>query len=181
MSLLLTGQESKRLSYRKVRQSDYQFWLPFFSDPQTSKHWTMPEASAEAQCTDWYQYQFYRYEQGLGGMNALIEKNTGQLVGHCGLLVQTVDGQSELEVGYSLLPAFWGKGYATEAAQTCRDHAFTHGLTESLISIISLTNTPSERVARANGMQVIKQTVYHDNPVNIFSIDRADWMALMAS
>lgn len=178
MSMLLAGQTSARLNYRKVRQADFEIWLPFFQDPRTSLHWNLPNVSPEQLCKDWYQYQFYRYAQGLGGMNAMVEKHTGDLVGHCGLLIQEVDGQQELEIGYSLLPDYWGNGYATEAAITCRDHAFIHDLSDSVVSIISTTNLSSEKVARANGMSLDHQTVYKSNQVNIFRIKRAAWLSL---
>ena len=108
-------------------------------------------------------------------MNALIEKSTGKFVRHCGLLVQRVDNIGELEIGYSLLPAFWNKGFASEAAVKCRDVAFERNYAPSLISIISLTNAPSARVAEKNGMTIDKQTVYYNNQVNIFRITKDKW------
>ena len=108
-------------------------------------------------------------------MNTLLEKSTGKLVGYCGLLAQTVDGLPELEIGYSLLPDCRDKGFATEAAITCRDFAFDRQLSDSLISIISMTNEPSAKVARKIGMKVEKQTTYKGNEVNIFRIKKLDW------
>jgi RimJ/RimL family protein N-acetyltransferase len=108
-------------------------------------------------------------------MNALIEKTTGKLVGHCGLLIQKVDNITELEIGYSLLPAFWNKGFASEAAMKCRDVAFERDYALSLISIISLSNTASARVAQKSGMTIDRQTVYNDNDVNIFRIRKESW------
>src|SRR5690606_8601635 len=97
---------------------------------------------------------------------------TGRLIGHCGLLVQIVDNITELEIGYSLLPEFWKKGYATEAAGKCMGFAFENNFSDSLISIISLTNTPSQKVAIKNGMKIEKQTTYNDNKVYIFRIGK---------
>ena len=57
-------------------------------------------------------------------MNALTLKTTENLILLCGLLVQTVDGMQDLEIGYSVLPQYWHKGYATEAAKKCRESAF---------------------------------------------------------
>ena len=106
-------------------------------------------------------------------MNALIEKESGRLIGHCGLLVQIVDGIPELEIAYSLLPEFWNKGYAIEAAMKCRDFAFANNFSDSLISIISLTNIPSEKVALKNGMHIDKRTIYSNNEVNIFRVNKS--------
>ena len=105
-------------------------------------------------------------------MNVLIEKSTGRFVGQCGLLVQTVDGVGELEVGYSIMPAFWNQGFATEAAAACIAHAFRHNLSDSVISIIHEDNVESERVAVKNGLTLEKRTEYKDNPVKIYRIYR---------
>ncbi len=178
LNLLLDGESSDRLDFRKVSQSDFENWLPFFEDPNTSKYWVSEPQTPVQACQNWFKRQFQRYANDLGGMNALIDKVSGQMVGHCGLLVQSVDGQTELEVGYSLLPQYWGLGYASEAAQKCRDFSFNHCLSDSLISIISLTNIPSEKVAYANGMKIDKQTEYNSNQVNIFRIKRDLWLSM---
>lgn len=172
MKYLLNGQESDRLLFRKVRLSDFNSWLAFYENPATSKHWILENNSAEIECKRWYDKQFYRYENDYGGMNALIEKQSNLLVGHCGLLVQVVDGITELEIGYSLLPEFWKKGFATEAAKKCKDFAFDNNLSDSLISIISLTNIQSESVALKLGMTSEKVTVYKGNNVNIFRVQK---------
>ncbi|MEH6679237.1 MAG: GNAT family N-acetyltransferase [Sediminicola sp.] len=178
MDYLLTSLETERILFRNIDLGHYKEWIAFFKDPITSQHWTPAVGDPQKACTEWYQNQFYRHRNNLGGMNALIEKRSGRLMGHCGLLVQTVDGMVELEVAYSLLPDFWNMGLATEAAQACRDHAFANGISDSLISIISLSNAPSEKVALKNGMKSDRRTVYKNNEVNIFRIFRYDWEQL---
>ena len=103
-------------------------------------------------------------------MNVLINKKTNELVGQCGLLVQTVDEIKELEIGYSILPNHWRKGYATEAARKCKAYAKKNNFAESLISTIHIDNIPSQKVAINNGMSLDKTTVYDHNPVHIFRI-----------
>lgn len=176
MKYLLEGQSTDRLLFRKMALSDFQHWIKFFQDSRTSAHWVEEKFSPELTCENWYQRQRWRYENDKGGMNALVEKATNQLVGHAGLLVQTVDGVEELEIGYSLLPAFWSKGYATEAAVKCKNVAFENDFSESLISIIGVTNTPSQRVASKNGMAPEKRTTYKANAVFIYRVRKGDWV-----
>ena len=173
MNYLLSGEESNRLFYRKIQASDYNDWLPFFEDEATSRHWIAERELPQAECKKWYEKQLWRYANKKGGMNAVIEKSSNKLIGHCGLLIQTVDDITELEIAYSLLPQFWGNGYATEAAVTCKKFAFKNNLSTSLISIISLGNKPSQKVALKNGMQIDKTTVYNKNEVFIFRINKA--------
>lgn len=170
MNYLLEGQQTERLMFRKISERDFNDWLKFFQDPNTSLHWIEERDTPEIACIKWYQKQQWRYDNNKGGMNALIEKSSGRLIGHCGLLVQSVDGITELEVGYSLLPEFWNKGYAFEAAHRCKEYAFQNNFSDSLISIISLTNLPSQKVALKNGMTVEKETLYHGNRVFIFRV-----------
>ena len=167
---LLEHQESERLLFRKLHSSDFEDWLPFYHNPKSTQYWEGLPNNPEEACKAQFDRVFERYENDLGGMNALILKTSGQLVGICGLLVQTVDDIEELEIGYSILPKFWLQGYAFEAAQKCKHFAFEKGFSDSLISIIHVDNVPSQKVALKNGMFLHKTTIYRDNPVHIFRV-----------
>ncbi len=170
MKYHLEGEKTERLVFRKISESDFNDWLTFFEDSKTSLHWVEQKESPSIACEKWYQKQQWRHENDQGGMNALIEKSSSRFIGHCGLLVQTVDGIAELEIGYSLLPEFWNKGYAYEAAACCKEYAFQNSLSDSLISIVSLTNMRSQKVALKNGMTIEKKTIYCENQVYIFRV-----------
>lgn len=169
---LLAGQESARLTYRLLVESDFSTWLEFMRHPFSNRYWKGPLYTPEVMCRAWFVSVFERYAQQRGGMNVLIEKSTGAFVGQCGLLPQTVDGTPELEVGYSIMPGFWNNGFATEAAATCIAYAFKHKLSDSVISIIHEDNVQSESVAKKNGLELEKRTVYKDNPVKIYRISK---------
>ncbi|MCA0958001.1 GNAT family N-acetyltransferase [Muricauda ruestringensis] len=169
---LLDNQTSDRLLYRKLTDSDFEDWLPFYNDPRSTQYWDgLPKDPVEA-CKAQFERVFERYQNDLGGMNALILKESGKLIGICGLLVQTVDNVKELEIGYSVLPNYWLKGLASEAARKCKAFAFENNFSDSLISIIHVDNIPSQKVAINNGMYLDKTTVYKNNPVHIFRVKR---------
>lgn len=173
MSLyLLENQTSERLEFRRFISSDFDHWMPFYENPLSTKYWDGLPTDPLVACKEQFARIFERYEMQLGGMNALILKETKQLVGMCGLLVQNVDEVEELEIGYSVLPEFWLQGFAFEAAQKCKYFAFKNNFASSLISIIHVDNTPSRKVAIKNGMHLDKTTSYKDNPVHIFRVNQ---------
>jgi len=175
MKYLLDGQKSERLKYRKLEEADFEWWMEFSSNSEATRYFDFSgDIISTDFCRLWFDKVFDRYKNDTGGHNVLVEKETGKPVGMCGLLIQEVDGINELEIGYSLHPAFWRKGYATEAARKCRDFAFENNFAESLISIVHVENTTSANVALRNGMKLDKTTTYKGIRVNIFRIIKTE-------
>ncbi len=83
------------------------------------------------------------------GMWAIEMKDTGEFVGRVGL--HNPEGWPDLELGWMLMPAQRGKGYATEAGRAALAHAFSTLHASRVISLIRLENSASERVARRLG------------------------------
>ncbi len=177
MNYLLTGEETDRLRFRMLEESDYDEWMNLFVGTDAARFLGMDHLQTpKEQCDMWFEKSFGRYRDNTGGMNVLIEKATGKLVGQCGLLVQEIDEGTVLEVGYSLLPQHQGKGYALEAASKCRDHAFGKGYTDTLYSIIHPENIPSVKVAVKNGMSLYKfQPDFKGMPVNLYRVTKEEW------
>ncbi len=174
---MLSEQETQRLKFRLLTRNDFATWLKLFQEKEVAKFLGFSNITTpELQCEEWFKIQERRYVNDLGGMNVLIEKGSGQLVGQCGLLVQEVNEKQELEIGYSILPNYRNKGYASEAAQKCRNFAFENNFSDSLISIIHVDNIRSEKVALNNGMRKTKSTIYKEIPVNIFRIHKNQWI-----
>jgi RimJ/RimL family protein N-acetyltransferase len=167
---LLEYQETERLLFRKVVPKDFDAWLPFYENPESTRFWEgLPKDPVKA-CQQQFDRIFERYEQRLGGMNALVLKESQIIIGLCGLLVQEVDEKWELEIGYSVLPMYWQQGFAFEAAEKCKIFARQNNFANSLISIIHIDNIPSQNVALKNGMHLSTTTTYKDNPVHIFRV-----------
>ncbi len=123
-------------------------------------------ATVSSRMADWIAL----YAQQNYGLLALTLKGTAQLIGFCGLLHQTVDGEAWIELGYRLDEQFWGKGIATEAAIAVKDYAFHQCNIPTLISIIHHENVNSKRVVEKLGMTLMKKTQFKDKLVDIFWI-----------
>ena len=172
MKYLLTGQETERLKFRLLKSEDFDSWVSLFKADNVAEFLDLdPKLSESKLCKLWFDKVFHRYENGLGGMNVLIDKKTDRLIGQCGLLVQTIENTERLEVGYSILPEFWSQGFASESATKCKNYAFENNFADSLISMIHINNLGSEKVALKNGMTFEKKI----NAFNIFRIDRENW------
>lgn len=173
MNYLLTGETTKRLQMRLVTKADFNSWLPLFSVDNVAKFLGMPKGLSQIeQCEFWFDKVFHRYENNLGGMNALISKTSKELIGQAGLLIQTVANEERLEIGYSILPKYWNNGYAGEAAIKCKVFCFENDLSDSLISMMHVDNIGSEIVAIKNGMTYEKQV----DDFKVYCITKTQWL-----
>lgn len=82
------------------------------------------------------------------GLWATVLKASGELVGRCGLLPWTIDGQHEVEIADLLRRSYWGLGLATEAARALLDHGFSTLRLPRLICLLDFDNAASVHVAR---------------------------------
>lgn len=173
MNYLLLDQETDRLRFRPLINEDFNAWLPFFEDKEILTYFGIdPNLSQHKLCENWFKKVFHRYENNLGGLNAIILKETGEFIGQCGLLIQTVQGKERLEVGYSLLPKFRGFGYASEAAAKCKEFAFDNDIANQLMSMIHVDNSASENVAKKNGMSLESIIDYEGMMAKIYTIKK---------
>jgi RimJ/RimL family protein N-acetyltransferase len=96
------------------------------------------------------------------GLFSVLRKEDERLVGRVGYLLwdterwvnamyEQLDGDLELEIGWTILREFWNHGYATEAALACRDYAFGELGRDRVISLIARENVASIRVAEKIG------------------------------
>lgn len=106
------------------------------------------------------------------GLFAVILKHDQSFIGFVGLINQTIDGESKIELGYRLFPRYWGKGLATEAAEAVCQFAFDEVGAEEVISIIDPQNLRSLEVAKRVQMSFWKDSIFHNIPVKIYALKR---------
>ena len=75
-------------------------------------------------------------------------RETGEVVGGCGLVRRELPEGVEIELGYHLRSDLWGRGLATEAARACLDEARERGL-DRVIAFIAAGERPLRAAWRA--------------------------------
>ena len=164
--------ETERLYLRRLEQSDYSDLCKMLQDEEVM--YAYEHAFSDEEVQEWLDRQLKRYEEYGFGLWAVILKETGELIGQCGLTMQDCKGKQVLEIGYLFQKDYWHKGYATEAAIACKQYAFETLKAKEVFSIIRDNNIPSQNVAKRNGMKVVDQFVKHyygmDMPHLVFSV-----------
>ena len=164
--------ETPRLRLRKLTQEDLGSLKRILQDKEVMTAYEGPFDDDEVQ--SWLDRQLARYQTDGIGLYAVILKESGELIGQCGLTMQEIPGRRVVGVGYLFCKEFWHQGYASEAAIACRDYAFKTLQVPEVFSIIRDSNLPSQRVAERNGMVRVGEFDKHYRGVTmphyIFSI-----------
>ena len=166
--------ETDRLILREMQQTDYPALCKVLQDEEVM--YAYEGAFSDEEVQKWLDKQMSSYAQYGFGLWAVILKETSEMIGQCGITIQNYKDEQVLEIGYLFQKAFWGSGYATEAAIACRDYAFEKLNADEVYSIIRDTNIASQNVARRNEMSVAGELVKHyrgvDMPHFVYSIRR---------
>jgi RimJ/RimL family protein N-acetyltransferase len=81
------------------------------------------------------------------------ERASGELVALVGLNAAKVEGEPVVEVGWSVAPARWGEGIATEAARASLTWGFEVCELDEIVSFTQPRNLRSRRVMEKLGME----------------------------
>ncbi len=149
--------ETQRLLLRSLQADDASPLATLWTDPDVTQFMGGPrdfEAVREILLADTQVVPLPEFD-----LWPVIEKATGQIIGHCGLLDREVDGVTEIELVYVFAKSAWGQGYATEMAAAVTAYAFDQLGLERIISLIDPDNTASESVAEKVGLHYEKDTV----------------------
>ncbi len=125
--------ETGRLLLRLPERADFEGYAAFFADEEAARGvgGALPRGLAWRR---FLQMPGAWAIQGFG-MFSIIEKSTGTWLGQAG--PWQPDGHNGTEVGWMLLRAHWGRGFATEAVTAAIDFSFaTLGWSEVIHNIL---------------------------------------------
>lgn len=167
--------ETERLILREMSDGDFDALYKILTDSDIMQHY--PYTFDEARVKNWIQRNKERYKIFGFGLWAVCLKETGEMIGDCGLTMQIINGQIKPEIGYHIRADRQRKGYAKEAAIAVRDWVFNNTPFNMIYSYMKFTNEPSAKTAMSYGCKQVDTFADEINEITwVFAISRDDWM-----
>lgn len=146
--------ETERLILRKLEEADAERMFLMDSRPEVMKYIGIPPLTDIRETENIITIIRQQYEDHDVGRLAVIEKESGLLIGWSGLkfLTQEVNGYKNVyDLGYRFLPEYWGKGYASESAKASLDFGFNGLKIDTIYAHAHSENHASNHVLKKLG------------------------------
>lgn len=160
--------KTDRLFLREMTMDDFDALYKVLADRNIMQHY--PYTFDEKRVSDWIERNMNRYNEYGFGLWAVCLKETGEMIGDCGLTLQNIEGEMLPEIGYHIRADHQRKGYAKEAAAAVRDWAFTNTDYPALYSYCKYTNVGSYKTAESIGMHFEKEYPDSENKITHVSV-----------
>ena len=169
--------ETERLYLREMTEDDFDALYQVLADSDIMCHY--PYAFDETRVRNWIERNIKRYRTFGFGLWAVCLKETGEMIGDCGLTMQLIKGQIKPEIGYHIRADKQRNGFAKEAAIAVRDWTFNNTPFNIVYSYMKHTNDPSAKTAISYGCRQVDEFFDDKNEVTkVFAISRDEWSDL---
>ena len=167
--------ETKRLLLREMTYKDFYALYQVLADEDIMRHY--PYTFDETGVRNWIERNIERYRILGFGLWAVCLKETGEVIGDCGLTMQLINGQIKPEIGYHIRADKQRNGFAKEAAIAVRDWTFNNTPFNIVYSYMKHTNEPSAKTAVSYGCKQVDEFFDDENEITkVFSISRDEWI-----
>lgn len=166
--------KTDRLILREMNMKDYDALYAVLADSDIMKHY--PYTFDEKRVRGWIERNIERYRIFGFGLWAVCLKETGEMIGDCGLTMQNIKGVIKPEIGYHIRKDMQRKGYAKEAASAVRDWTFNNTTFKEIYSYMKYINVPSAKSAMSWGCHQVDEFEDEVNEITkVFMITRKEW------
>ena len=169
MSTILT---TERVILRQLQQEDLDDLFRLNSNPQVMEYIAPVFDLATCQMRLDMATDYYQKEPKLGKLAAVL-KDGGEFIGW--FCLKHLEDSGEVEIGYRMLPEYWGKGIATEVSEDLVKYGFTEVGLKRIVGITRPDNIASERVLLKIGLIYEEQRHYYNTDVNYYALNIEDW------
>lgn len=166
--------ETNRLLLREMNIDDYNALYAVLADSDIMQHY--PYAFDEKKVLGCIERNMERYRIFGFGLWAVCLKDTGEMIGDCGLTMQNIGGVIKPEIGYHIRKDMQRKGYAKESAIAVRDWTFKELPFNEIYSYMKYTNEPSAKSAESWGCKFVYEFEDEVNDITkVYCITRKEW------
>ena len=167
--------ETERLLLREMRDDDFHALYKVLSNSDVMRHY--PYVFDEDRVRGWIERNIQRYRVLGFGLWSVCLKETGEVIGDCGLTIQLINGEIKPEIGYHIRADKQREGYAKEAAVAVRDWTFNNTPFNIVYSFMKYTNEPSAKTAMSYGCKQVDEFADELNEITkVFAISREEWL-----
>ncbi len=157
------GIETKRILLRKIKEQDAEAIFNLASHPEVIKHTAALElVKTKEDAVALINLMMERYEMDLPTRWAMVDKASNMVIGICGFVAYN-SSFCRGEIGYALNYEYWGKGFATEAAQAVIQFGFEHMNLNRIEATVDPDNHGSVHVIEKVGMKfegILRQHIW---------------------
>ncbi|EMZ39373.1 GMP synthase [glutamine-hydrolyzing] [Helicobacter bilis WiWa] len=150
--------ETERLIIRAMRKSDTAELNAMLLDHEVMSSWEYNFNDSSVQ--EWLNTQLERYKKFGFGLWAVIEKESGAMIGQAGLSLQTYNDKKVLGMTYIIAKSHWKKGYGAEVALGCKHYAFNVLKAKELYLLIKEDSEASKAVANKLQAYLLGETTW---------------------
>jgi RimJ/RimL family protein N-acetyltransferase len=163
---------TERLVLRRSRPEDAGPISAYRSDPNVNRYQGWDRTDPEGIRAEIMEMESRAPGGGGGWVQFTVEeRDGGRLVGDVG--ISAVDGEPGVaKIGYTIAPAFQGRGYATEAVRALVEYAFETLGAERVRAFAAAENVPSLRVAENVGLRLVERHDRHGGQVVRYELAR---------
>jgi len=158
---------SERLCYKKITIADFPVYLNMATNKDVMKYIT-GKALAIKEAEERFEIMIDTNNKiSEIGFYLVNEKQTGHFVG-LGKLVFIEDNTAE--IGYSLLPQYWGKKYASEIAGFFIGRARFFPYIKNLVALVNPDNIASKKLLTKHGFAWLETGFVNELPTEIHKL-----------
>ncbi len=162
--------ETPRLIVRRFTGKDYTNFFELNSHPDVMRYIRAVRTKQECDMALHDQILKPRPHAYMGRW-AVTEKSSGKFIGSF-VIVPIPGDEEKIQLGYALLPPFWGKGYATELTAAGIIYFREKTPLEILYAVTETPNIASEKVLVKNGFQFVTTKMEEEKELRVFKIER---------
>jgi RimJ/RimL family protein N-acetyltransferase len=152
--------ETDRLLLREFVESDAEPYFLLGSNPVVIRYTGADRFTSVKHALDVLRARpIQDYKRHGFGRLACVLKSSAAVIGFAGL--KRLEDLGEVDLGYWLMPEYWGRGLATEAGRAVLDEGFGRIKLERIIGLVHPENYASIRVLEKLGMSRSELIDYH--------------------